>query len=153
MASQAGDFSSRVGLWEGLSFAAELSVTVLSLGSLVVLCCSMDKQSSPACGLFNGVFSLALMLLFAGLIALTHFRLLYFLDFCESTIASTEQALKPQHGSGLAMYLSCLPQDQLSYAAQLGYRLTREQEKVIILANQQLAALNVTPSVAGISDI
>ena len=117
MSSQASDFATKVGLYEGLSFAAELTVTVLSLGSLVVLCCSMDKQSSPACGLFNGVFSLVLMVLFAGLIALTHFRLLYYLDFCESVIASAEQDIKPQVGTGLATYLSCMPQEQLSYAA------------------------------------
>jgi len=93
------------------------------------------------------------MLLFASLIALTHFRLLYYLDFCESAIASAEQNIKPQQDTGLATYLSCLPQENLSFAAQLGYQLTREQEKVLILTNQQLAALNVTPTVASISDV
>ena len=98
----------------------------------------MSKRSSPTRGICNGVFSFVILILIASLVAFTHFRLLYYLDVCESVIEASEDNIRPQEGTGIANYLSCMPQEAMSYAATLGYKFSLEYQKVIILANNQL---------------
>jgi len=52
----------------------------------------------------------------------------------------------PSQGTGVASYLSCMPDEPTSFATQLGYQLNNEYQKCLILCNDRLQSLNMTSS-------
>ena len=87
------------------------------------------------------------MLSTAILFSFAHFRLAYTLDYCEQIIEVTDQNKIPALGTGVANALSCLPSEANTYVSQLNYKFYTEYQKGLIICNDRIVELKLSPYV------
>lgn len=92
------------------------------------------------------------MAIIAAVFTAVSFRGLYELDYCEQVFQITDSDLIPNQGTGIAKYLSCMPEAQISFATSMGYQLYNEFEKGLILCNDRLTTLGI-PYVGSLDDL
>lgn len=129
------------------TFELGMLIGVFGVGGFLVLgllikCVSIGKRASPAMSICNATLNLFLMLGISVMFCLTHFRLLYMLDYCEQVFEITYDNEIPAKGKGIGKHISCMPDEQTQFAAQLVYFLNTEYQKGLVICNDRLQDLS-----------